>query len=127
MQKQNHTHNVMETDQIGRLLVKLATPAFFGMFVQTMYNVVNTIFMGHFVGPLAIAGLSIVFPLQMLAMGIGMMVGMGGSSLISRFIGSRNISGAERTIGNGISIGFIMSIVVTIVILPFSDFWLRLI
>ena len=125
MQKPNH--NVLDTDRIGWLLVKLATPAFFGMFVQTMYNVVNTIFIGQFVGPLAIAGLSIVFPLQMLAMGIGMMVGMGGSSLISRFIGAGNISGAERTIGNGISVSVILSIVVTIVVLPLVNFWLRLI
>jgi putative MATE family efflux protein len=127
IQRQNHNHNVLDTDRVGWLLVKLTTPAFFGMFVQTLYNVVNTIFIGRFVGPLAIAGLSIVFPLQMLAMGIGMMVGMGGSSLISRFIGAGNISGAERTIGNGITVGIIMSIVVTIVVLPFANFWLRLI
>src|SRR4030042_3052185 len=110
MQKQNHTHNVMETDQIGRLLVKLATPAFFGMFVQTMYNVVNTIFMGHFVGPLAIAGLSIVFPLQMLAWGVGMMVGMGGSSLISRSIGSGRPEAADRPAGTGVRIGLLLLI-----------------
>ena len=127
MQKPNHYNNVLDTDRVGWLLVKLATPAFFGMFVQVLYNVVNTIFIGQFVGPLAIAGLSIVFPLQMLAMGIGMMVGMGGSSLISRFIGAGNISSAERTIGNGISIAIIMSLVVTIVVLPLVNFWLRLI
>ena len=71
---QNQKHNVLDTDRIGWLLVKLTTPAFFGMFVQTLYNVVNTIFVGHYVGPLGIAGLSIVFPLQMLAMGFGMIV-----------------------------------------------------
>jgi putative MATE family efflux protein len=123
----DHVQNVLDTDRVGWLLVKLTTPAFFGMFVQTLYNVVNTIFIGHFVGPLAIAGLSIVFPLQMLAMGIGMMVGQGGSSLISRFIGSRNVSGAERTIGNGISVALIISVAVTILVLPLVNFWLRLI
>jgi putative MATE family efflux protein len=127
MQNQSHIHNVLDTDRVGWLLVKLATPAFFGMFVQTLYNVVNTIFIGQFVGPLAIAGLSIVFPLQMLAMGIGMMVGMGGSSLISRFIGSGNVDGAERTIGNGISVSIIISLAATAVILPLVNFWLRLI
>jgi putative MATE family efflux protein len=98
-----------------------------GMFVQTLYNVVNTIFIGQFVGPMAIAGLSIVFPLQMLAMGFGMMVGMGGSSLISRFLGAGNIAGAEKTIGNGITISIIISLAVTAIVLPFLDFWLRLI
>jgi putative MATE family efflux protein len=127
-------HNILDTDRIGWLLVKLTAPAFFGMFVQTMYNVVNTIFIGHAVdsfgnqiGPQAIAGLSIVFPLQMLAMGIGMMVGMGGSSLISRLLGSGDVSRAERTLGNGISVGIIMSLAIMIAILPLVDFWLRLI
>ena len=75
---QKHDHNVLDTEKIGRLLLTLSLPAFLGMFVQTLYNVVNTIFIGHFVGPLGIAGLSIAFPLQMLSMGVGMMVGLGG-------------------------------------------------
>jgi putative MATE family efflux protein len=127
IQKQNHNPNVLDTDRVGWLLVKLATPAFFGMFVQTLYNVINTIFIGQFVGTLAIAGLSIVFPLQMLAMGIGMMVGMGGTSLISRFMGAGDISKAERSLGNGLTCGIILSLMLIVVILPNVDFWLRLI
>jgi putative MATE family efflux protein len=125
MQKPNR--NVLDTDRIGWLLVKLATPAFFGMFVQTLYNVVNTIFIGHFVGPLAIAGLSIVFPLQMLCMGIGMMVGLGGTSLISRYLGAGDIPRAERTLGNGITCSIILSLLLTAIIVPNVNFWLRLI
>ncbi len=124
---QNRNHTVLNTDRIGWLLFKLATPAFFGMFVQTLYNVINTVFVGHYVGPLGIAGLSIVFPLQMLIMGLGMMVGIGGASLISRLLGAGDVAGAERTVGNGISISIVLSILVVIVILPFVDFWLRLI
>jgi putative MATE family efflux protein len=127
MAKMNHNPNILDTEHVGRLLLKLSTPAFFGMFVQTMYNVINTIFMGYFVSPDAIGGLSIVFPLQMLAWGIGMMVGMGGGSLISRCIGSGRTEDAERTIGNGISLGFIISIALMIIVLPFSTFWLTLI
>jgi putative MATE family efflux protein len=56
-----------------------------------------------------------------------MMVGMGGSSLISRFLGAGNNAGAERTIGNGITVAIILSIVVTAIILPLVNFWLRLI
>jgi putative MATE family efflux protein len=127
MAKHIHNPNVLDTENIGRLLVKLATPAFFGMFVQTLYNVINTIFIGHYVGSLGIAGLSIVFPLQMLTYGIGMMVGMGGSSLISRSIGSGRTEEAERTVGNGISVSIIITIVFMIIVLPFTGFWLRLI
>ena len=118
---------MLDTDRIGWLLLKLATPAFFGMFVQTLYNVINTIFVGHYVGPLGIAGLSIAFPLQMLTMGLGMMVGIGGASLISRLLGAGDVAGAERTVGNGISISIVLSVLVVIIILPFVDFWLRLI
>jgi putative MATE family efflux protein len=122
----NGNHNVLNTDKIGRLLVTLSLPAFFGMFVQTLYNVVNTIFIGHFVGPLAIAGLSIVFPLQMLSMGVGMMVGLGGTSLISRSIGAGDNTRAERALGNGVTAVIVFSILLTIIILPDVDFWLRL-
>jgi putative MATE family efflux protein len=124
---QNGGRNILDTDRVGWLLVQLATPAFLGMFVQTLYNVIDTIFIGQFVGTLAIAGLSIVFPLQMMAWGLSMMVGMGGASLISRFLGSREIDNAERTIGNGISVALIMSLIVTAAVLPLMDFWLRLI
>ena len=124
---ENRNHNVLNDNRIGRLLLKLSMPAFFGMFVMTLYNVIDTIFLGHFVGPLAIAGLSISFPLQMLAMGIGQMVGLGGASLISRLIGSGDDSRAERALGNGVIAIVALSILVTIIILPFLGFWVRLI
>ena len=67
--------SMLDDDRVGRLMLKLSTPAFFGMFVMTLYNVVDTIFIGHYVGSLGIAGLSIVFPFQMLSMGLGQMFG----------------------------------------------------
>ncbi len=108
------------------MLVKLTIPAFLGMFVITLYNVVDTIFIGHYVGPLGIAGLSIVFPIQMLSMGIGQMMGMGGASLISRLIGADNIPRAEHALGNAFSGTILLSAVVMIVGLSNPDFWLRL-
>jgi putative MATE family efflux protein len=124
---QSNAKNIMDTDRIGWLLVKLSTPAFMGMFVQTLYNVVNTIFIGHIKGgTMAIAGLSIVFPLQMLLMGMGFMVGVGGISVISRSIGSRDISKAEKTLGNGLTSAVIIGILMSILILVFVDPLLRL-
>jgi putative MATE family efflux protein len=127
MQHQHQMRNVLDTDRIGPLLFKLTLPAFFGMFVQTMYNVVNTIFLGHAVGPLAIAGTSIVFPIQMIFMGMAMMVGMGGTSLISRFLGARENEKAERTLGNCVTAIVIVSVILTAVILPNVNGLLRLI
>ncbi len=119
--------SVLDTDRIGWLLFKLAMPSFIGMFVQTFYNVINTVFVGRFVGTDAIAGLSIAFPLQMIAMGLGMMVGIGGLSVISRSIGAGDIDRAERALGNSFMLSVVLSLIVTISILPFMDFWLRLI
>jgi putative MATE family efflux protein len=63
----------------------------------------------------------------MLCMGIGMMVGLGGTSLISRYLGSGDIPRAERTLGNGITCSIILSLLLTAIILPNVNFWLRLI
>jgi putative MATE family efflux protein len=107
--------------------MKLTMPMFFGMFVQTIYNVVDTIFIGHYVGSLGIAGLSISFPIQMLTMGIGSMVGVGGASLISRLIGGGGQRQAERALGNGITFSIIFSVLLMIIILPSVNFLLKLI
>ena len=122
----NRNQNILNDDRIGRLLLKLSLPAFFGMFVITLYNVVDTIFIGHYVGPLGIAGLSIVFPVQMLSMGIGHMTGMGGASLISRLIGAGNIPRAEHALGNAVTSAIVLSAIIMIVGLSNTDSWLRL-
>jgi putative MATE family efflux protein len=122
----NQNQSVLDDDRIGRLLLKLSLPAFFGMFVITLYNVVDTIFIGHYVGALGIAGLSIVFPLQMLSMGTGQMMGMGGASLISRLIGANNASRAEHALGNAMTSVVALSAMIMIVGLADIDFWLRL-
>jgi len=118
--------SMLNDDRVGRLLLKLSTPAFFGMFVMTLYNVIDTIFIGHYVGKLGIAGLSIVFPFQMLSMGLGQMFGMGGASVISRLIGGGDPARAERALGNAITSIVALSAILTIVGLSNADFWLRL-
>jgi len=122
----NREANVLDDDRIGRLLLKLSLPAFTGMFVMILYNVVDTIFIGHYVGPLGIAGLSIVFPIQMLTMGIGQMMGMGGASLVSRLVGVRNTPRAEHALGNALTFTIIISVALTVVGLSNPDLWLRL-
>jgi len=118
--------NVLDDDRIGRLLLALSLPSFTGMFVMTLYNVVDTIFIGHYVGSLGIAGLSIVFPIQVLTMGIGQMAGMGGASLVSRLIGARDTAKAERALGNALVFTLIISAVLMAGALLNPDWWLRL-
>jgi putative MATE family efflux protein len=116
----------LDTDQIGKLLFKLAVPAFFGMLVMATYNIVDTIFIGHYIGSLGIAGLSIVFPFQMLAQGFGMMAGIGGASLVSRTLGAKNIAKSEHALGNAILLGSVFGIAMSITIMVNMDFWLGL-
>lgn len=85
---------------IKRLLFKLSLPAMTGMFVIALYNLVDTIFVGRGVGTMAIAGLSIVFPLQMIVLSIGMLFGIGGASVISRALGAGKHDTAEIAYGN---------------------------
>ncbi|MBN2238743.1 MAG: MATE family efflux transporter [Dehalococcoidales bacterium] len=119
--------SLLNDPHIGRLLFKLSLPSFMGMFVMTLYNVIDRVFIGHYVGTLGIAGLSIVQPLQMLGMGMGMLTGMGGASVISRLIGSNNIKRAERALGNALCLNVLLSLIIMAAILIDADFWLRLI
>ena len=127
MQKSAKTKNVLDTDKIGGLLFKLSMPVFLGMFVQTLYNVISTIFIGRFVGPIGIAALSISFPLQMMGYGLGTMSGIGGMSVISRSLGAGRDDDAEKALGNGFTLAILLSCFVIAILLPFLDFWLKLI
>jgi putative MATE family efflux protein len=117
--------SVLDDDRIGGLLLKLSTPAFFSMSVMMLYNIINTVFVSRYVGPMGIAGLSIVFPLQMFAMGIGQMTGMGGASHISRLIGAHNFPRAEKVLGNAIALSLVLALLITVIGLLNADFWLR--
>ena len=117
---------MLAEESIGRLLWTLSLPAGVGMFVMSLYNVVDTIFIGHAVGALGIAGLSIVFPVQMLTMGVGQMVGIGGASLLSRSLGARDLGRAERALGNGLLCVVAFAVLLTTVGLSNSSFWARL-
>ncbi|MBA7468372.1 Multidrug export protein MepA [subsurface metagenome] len=123
----NERHQMLANERIGKLLWKLALPAGIGMFVMALYNVVDTIFIGHVVGTLGIAGLTIVFPIQILVMGMGMLIGIGGASLISRSLGAHDFQRAERTLGNAILLAVILGVLIAIIGLSNSSFWLRLI
>ena len=118
---------VFDTDKIGKLLLKLTIPAFIGMAVISLYNVVDTIFVGQYVGKLGIAALSIVFPIQMLSMAIGHLTGMGGAALISMSIGKGDKTKAEKILGNAITPTIVFSAILMIFGLSNTDFWLRLI
>ncbi|WP_078592724.1 MATE family efflux transporter [Evansella clarkii] len=98
------------TEPIPKLLRNLSIPAMVGMFVMALYNVVDTIFISHFVGIQGVAGVTIAFPLMMIMMAVAAAVGIGGASVISRRLGEKREEDANKVFGNILTMIFVVSI-----------------
>ncbi|MDE6207960.1 MAG: MATE family efflux transporter [Muribaculaceae bacterium] len=96
---------------VGRLLWKYSLPSVVGMLVMALYNVVDRVFIGQFVGPDAIAGLAITFPLMNLATAVGVLVGVGASARMSITLGAGRPREAEDILGNTLVLTFINAFV----------------
>lgn len=92
------------TERILPLLVKFSVPAIVGMLVQALYNVVDRIFVGNGVGPLGLAGLSLVFPVMLVQMAFVMLVGLGATALISIRLGEGRREEAEKIMANALGL-----------------------
>lgn len=119
-------NHVLADDNIKKLLIKLSVPAMTGMLVMALYNIVDTIFVGRGVGTLGIAGLSIVFPVQMIVLAIGQMFGIGSASVISRSLGEGDVAKANRVLATIFVFTIIISAIITTLALIFIDPLLRL-
>ena len=97
--KENNPHILGEAP-IGKLLVEYSIPAIIGMTLTSLYNIIDSIFIGHGVGPLAISGLAITFPLMNLLVAFCTLVGVGGATLSSIRLGQKDKKGAEDILGN---------------------------
>lgn len=107
--------------KISKLLLKFSIPAITGMLVNALYNVVDTIFVGNGVGKLGIAGLTIGFPVMLVIMAFGMLVGIGATSLISIRLGEQKKEEAELIAGNAMILLISISAVITAAGLLFLD------
>lgn len=97
--KENNPHILGEAP-IGKLLVEYSIPAIIGMTLTSLYNIIDSIFIGHGVGALAISGLAITFPLMNLLVAFCTLVGVGGATLSSIRLGQKDKKGAEDILGN---------------------------
>jgi putative MATE family efflux protein len=113
------------TASIGRLLLRFSVPAIVGMLVQSLYNVVDRIFIGNGVGPLGLAGATVSFPFMLVFMAFGMLVGIGGGSLLSISLGEGKKDFAESVLNNAFVLIIIVSAVLTVAGLAFLDPLLR--
>lgn len=115
------TATELGTERIGKLLMQYAIPAIIAMTASSLYNMVDSIFIGHGVGPLAISGLAITFPLMNLEAAFGSLVGVGASTLVSVRLGQKDYDTAQHILGNVITLNLIIGIGFTILTLLFLD------
>lgn len=110
---------LLGTEDVGKLLKKYATPAIIAMTASSLYNMVDSIFIGQGVGPLAISGLAITFPFMNLGAAIGAMVGVGASTVTAMELGKKNYHKSCRALANTVMLNVFFGILFTIVCLLF--------
>ena len=113
------------TKPVGKLLVQYAFPAIIAMIAASLYNIVDRIFIGQIVGPMAISGLAITFPFINLGAAFGAAVGIGASTSISVKLGQRDYDTAENILGNTVTLNLIIGSAFGIICLIFLDPILR--
>ena len=109
------------TDNIGRLLKQYALPAIIAQTASSLYNMVDSIFIGQGVGPLAISGLAVTFPLMNLSTAFGTLVGAGAATMLSVLLGQKNYKAANKVLGNVVSLNIIIGLLFMAVALVFID------
>ena len=115
------TPTALGTENIGKLLMQYAVPAIIAMTASSLYNMVDSIFIGHGVGTMAISGLALTFPLMNLAAAFGSLVGVGAATLISVKLGQKDYDTAQRVLGNVFVLNILLGVAFTVVVMAFLD------
>ena len=97
-------------EPISKLLFKQALPASIGILVMSLNILIDTIFVGQWIGSIAIAAINVVLPVSFFIAALGMAIGIGGSSIISRSLGSENIQKAKYTFANQITLTILITV-----------------
>lgn len=109
------------TEDIRKLLMRYAVPAIVAMTAASLYNMMDSIFIGHSVGSLGIAGLAVTFPFINLAAAFGSLVGVGASTLVSVKMGQKDLKSAEAVLGNVLLLNVIIGTIFMAFCLIFLD------
>ncbi len=109
------------SEPIGKLLVKQAVPASIGILVMSLNVLVDSIFVGNWIGSIAIAAINVVLPVSFFIGALGMAIGIGGASIISRALGANNKEKALKTFGNQIALTLLITISMVVLGLYFVD------
>lgn len=109
------------SENVWKLLIQYAIPSVIAMTASSLYNIIDSIFIGQGVGALAISGLAITFPLMNLGAAFGSLVGVGASTLMSLRLGQKDYSSANNILGNVFVLNLILGAAYSLVVLLFLD------
>lgn len=117
----NHEDINLAEDDLGHLLLKLSLPAITSQIVNVLYNIIDRIYIGHIeeIGPLALTGVGVCFPIVMIISAFAALFSFGAAPRASIFLGRNDKKNAEKTLGNSTSLLVICSIIITIIVLIF--------
>ncbi|MBR5395090.1 MAG: MATE family efflux transporter [Bacteroidaceae bacterium] len=118
---QQHVPTELGTKPIGALLWQYSLPAIIAMVASSVYNIVDSIFVGQGLGDEAISGMAVASPFMNLSAAFGAMVGVGASTVISVRLGQGRYSEAQHILGNTISLNILLGLLFTAACLPFLD------
>ncbi len=118
---EKNSPNKLETEKIGKLLLEFSVPAIVTTTATSLYNIIDRIFIGQGVGPMAIAGLALTFPLMNLAAAFGSLVGAGASTMVSIRLGQKDKDGATNILGNSVFLNVVIGIIYTVVMISFLE------
>ncbi len=119
--KKENIPSELGTEPIGKLLLKYAIPAIIAMTASSLYNIIDSIFIGQGVGPYAISGLAITFPLMNLSAAFGAMVGVGGSTILSIYLGQKKYNSAKKVLTNVVGLNVVLGVLFMLVSLIFLE------
>ena len=115
------TPTALGTESIGKLLMQYAVPAIIAMTASSFYNMVDSIFIGHGVGTMALSALALTFPLMNLGAAFGALVGVGAATLISVKLGQKDYDTAQRVLGNVFVLNILLGLAFTVIVFPFLN------
>lgn len=119
-------NNPMEESKAFPLIMTYSTPAIIALLISAIYNIVDRMFVGNYVGDLGLAALSVCFPITFIMIGIGLLASAGGGTLFALKLGEKDMEGANRAFGNAFSYVLILELVVTVLLLLIGQKFLRL-
>jgi len=112
MSRQQKNVRELEFEHIPKLMWRYFLPAFAGVIVNSLYNIVDRIFIGHGVGAMALSGLSAIFPIMVIMMAFGMLIGIGAGVRVSLNMGKKDFKRAEKVLGNAFVLMIVMALAI---------------